>query len=68
MFPKIFGNGFDNSIFINLFHNISKYLWKYFIKNHEIFSIFLSNNQFEKWLRNISKFYEMAIKLIEFVQ
>ena len=59
MFPKIFGNGFDNSIFINLFHNISKYLWKYFIKNREMVSIFLSTNQFVKCLKNKSKFYEM---------
>ena len=59
MLPKIFVNGFKNFIFINLFDNINKYIWKYFIKNREMVSIFLSTNQFVKCLKNKSKFYEM---------
>ena len=59
MLPKIFVNGFKNFIFINLFDNINKYIWKYLIKNREMVSIFLSTNQFVKCLKNKSKFYEM---------
>ena len=59
MLPKKFVNGFKNFIFINLFDNINKYIWKYLIKNREMVSIFLSTNQFVKCLKNKSKFYEM---------